>query len=205
MRRIDELERHSGQRRFELLPGGYILQIRQKLLPLAQHVVIEQQRAVRVGRLFEHGDGAELRDHRRDGESLHRRSLELQLLGIPTVDRKAKRHLSRGDQRGQERVPFAHRDAVGCNDVGKELLGLLFAHGLGKRREPTLVVHLDAQAALPFRIEQVLIGFGQLVLFHFARVVGRGVNVERDSHPFLVRRTGLGYQIVHQRGPYLLQ
>ena len=84
--------------------------------------------------------------------------------------------------------PSADRDAVDGGQVAEELEPCLAAaHHVHDRREPVLILRLDAQLALPLRVEQVRVRFRQLVLLHAASCCRPAPRRRAASRPTAVR------------------
>ena len=96
-------------------------------------------------------------------------------------------------------MPLAHRDAVGGDDGAEELEPLGLAHHGEQLAEPVIVARLDAQAPLPARIAQVVVGFRQLVLAHRLRVVFLDPHREEGRRPLAVRRHARGGEVLVAR------
>ena len=72
------------------------------------------------------------------------RTLLLQLLGLVVVDGQRERDLAGGDQLRQQRMPLAHRHAVGGDDVLEQLDAARFTELRSHAGQPVLVVGFDA-------------------------------------------------------------
>src|SRR5207237_9575083 len=107
-------------------------------------------------RAFEPGD------RRRNRRPIERRAALLELRGAERIDRERERHLAGDDEIGQQRVALAHRNAVGGDDAAKQLQAAVLAEAVDHGAEPVAVLRLDAEPALPSRIEQVVVASRKL-------------------------------------------
>src|SRR5215471_6752783 len=99
----------------------------------------------------------EARNGRWNRDPVERRTALLELLGAERIGGEREWHLAGDDQIGEQRVAAAHRDAVGGDDVAKELQPARLAQAADQRTEPVAVGRLDAEPALPARIKQIVV------------------------------------------------
>ena len=72
-------------------------------------------------------DAFKARDDRWEGEPVDRRPFLLQLLDAVCVGGNRKRHLAGDDEVRQQGMTFAHRYAVGRDDIAEKLEALVLA------------------------------------------------------------------------------
>src|SRR2546427_2236548 len=131
-------------------------------------------------------DAERLRDHRLHRQPVDRRTRALAWLGAAGIHREAYRYLARDDQLGEQRVAAAHvRPHLG--EGVEEFHAARFAPLPDDAGEPHDIARLQADAALPFRVEETFVRSGQLVATHQSRVVGDAEVREAVGHPGAMR------------------
>src|SRR5213594_3694485 len=165
-RRIDEFQPRSRGAGIRLAVGRQVIPLDQDRLPFAEHEIVEQHRRMRVRRLPGERDAVDPRDRGLDRIPVDRGASLLQLLGVVVVDGERERHLARGDQAGEQRVPPAHRQPVPRDDLAEKPQALVLADSLDHHREPVDVLGLDPQPPFPSRVQEILVGLRQLVFLH---------------------------------------
>src|SRR5438445_208330 len=133
---------------------------------LAEQVVVEQHRRMRVRRLLRDGGAVGDADRGADHEPVDRRALFLRLLDAVLIDRQGERYFPGGDQVREQRMAAAHRDAVRGDELPPELDALVLSHVGNHGGEPLVVVAFDRELAFPLGREEVFPPARQLLLLH---------------------------------------
>src|ERR1700730_13885927 len=129
-------------------------------------------------------------DDRRKGEPIYRRAPLFQLLDAVGVGRDRQRHLSGDDEVRQQGMALAHRYAVGGRNAPEQLETPFLSQLAHQRAEPVAIVGLDAQLALPFWVQEIVVAFRKFVPSDQSRVVRGNEYVETRPGPLSVRRQG---------------
>ena len=166
---------------------------------------MEQDRRMGVGRVLGHTIAVRTRHSGINVEPVHGCPRVLHLLDLVVVQRQAQWHFARSHQIGQQGVALAYGHAVPADNVLEQGDAFFFTHFHDNFSKPVAVFGFDRQPALPFGIEQIGIGLGQLFLFDQLGVVGASENVQARSNPLLVGADGLWNQIDQVRRLALLQ
>ena len=154
-RRVDQPERCAIERRLHVPVRGHeVARHQQPLALLADLELVEEQRRMRIPRSPHDAHAVRARDRRADDEPVD--GAPLLLTARPCNCRQSARAAPRrGDELGEERMPFTDRDAVRADDVAKQPDARRFAAKIRKHRgEPVGILGLDAEPSLPPRIPE---------------------------------------------------
>src|SRR6266513_1859251 len=162
---IDELQLVALELRRAAPVGDDVAHLRHQRLAIAEHEVIEERGGLRMRRARRHSYGVGGGDRWRERDPVDRCTRAALLLRQIAVQSKSEGHLTGDNEVGEQCAAYSHLQALG-RECTKELEPLRFTHRLHERVEPILLLTLDGDAALPARMQQVDVRFGQFGFVH---------------------------------------
>src|SRR5207248_3611944 len=108
---IDEEELAAIEARGELFQRRDVMELHEQRLRIAQAVLVEELRRLRMRRAARDADTVRARDRRREREPVDRRAALARGVDQVAVDGERERHLARYHEVGEDRISLTHREA----------------------------------------------------------------------------------------------
>src|SRR5437016_5457071 len=162
---IDELQLVALELWRDAPVGDDVAHLRHQRLAIAEHEFVEERGGLRMRRARRHSYGVGGGDRWRERDPVDRCTRAALLLRQIAVQSKSEGHVTGDNEVGEQCAAHSHLQALG-RECTEELEPLRFTHRLHERVEPILLLAFDGDAALPARMQQIDVRFGQIGFVH---------------------------------------